>query len=92
MTGSLREGIAGEGRTLELPGDGLPLRDLELTGSAASTTAVWAGVVGLPADGLVDSAPIVTHRFAAAEFERAVALLERRQGGVGKVVLEHPAP
>jgi threonine dehydrogenase-like Zn-dependent dehydrogenase len=46
-------------------------------------------MVALVGAGLVDLDPIVTHRFPAAEFERAFDLLEHREGIVAKVVLEH---
>lgn len=82
-------GIAGEGRTLELPSDRVALRDLQLIGSVGYTTAAWARVVRLASQGLFDPAPIVTHRFPVGEFERAFALLERRQGVVGNVVIDH---
>jgi threonine dehydrogenase-like Zn-dependent dehydrogenase len=38
---------------------------------------------------LVDLEPIVTHRFAAADFARAFELMDRREGIVGKIVLDH---
>ncbi len=82
-------GIAGEGRTLELPPDRITLRDVELVGSVGYTTAVWSRMVGLLAAGLVDLEPIVTHRFPAREFERAFELMDRREGLVAKIVLEH---
>jgi threonine dehydrogenase-like Zn-dependent dehydrogenase len=82
-------GIAGAGKVLGLPADRLPLRDLELIGSIGYTTAVWARMVELVTAGLVDLEPIVTHRFAASEFEQAFELMDRREGVVGKIVLEH---
>jgi 2-desacetyl-2-hydroxyethyl bacteriochlorophyllide A dehydrogenase len=82
-------GIAGEGEALELPVDRIALRDLSLLGSVAYSSAVWARVVSLFVDGLVDLEAIVTHRFPAAEFEDAFALMDAREGIVGKVVLEH---
>jgi threonine dehydrogenase-like Zn-dependent dehydrogenase len=84
-------GIAGAGRALELPADRIVLRDLALLGSVGYTKDVWARMVGLVRDRLVELDPIVTHRFPAAEFGRAFELLERRQGTVAKIVLEHAA-
>jgi threonine dehydrogenase-like Zn-dependent dehydrogenase len=81
-------GLAGGDRQLELPADRVPLRDLELIGSVAYTTAVWARMVELVRAGLVDLEPIVTHRFPAPEFERAFELMDRREGIVAKIVLE----
>ena len=86
-------GIAGEGKTLApVPADRIALRDLELIGSVAYTSAVWARVVALLAGRRVDFSPIVTHRFPLAEFERAFDLLENREGIVAKIVLEHAPP
>jgi len=84
-------GISGEGTLLELPADRIPLRDLELIGSVGYTSAVWSRVVSIVSDGLVDLGGIVTHRFPAADFEAAFALLDARDGIVGKIVLEHAA-
>jgi 2-desacetyl-2-hydroxyethyl bacteriochlorophyllide A dehydrogenase len=82
-------GIAGAGKTLELTADLLPLRDLALIGSVGYTAAIWSRTLDLVRGGLVDLEPIVTHRFAAADFERAFELMDRRDGIVGKIVLEH---
>lgn len=84
-------GVAGEGKRLDLPADRIVLRDLGLIGSVGYTTAAWTRTVELVASGLVRLDPIVTHRFPAAEFEAALALMERREGIVGKIVLEHVA-
>jgi 2-desacetyl-2-hydroxyethyl bacteriochlorophyllide A dehydrogenase len=83
-------GIAGEGSELRLPADRIVLRDLELIGSVGYTSAVWGQVVELLGAGIVDLAPIVTHRFPAERFEDAFRLLVERDGIVGKVLLEHP--
>jgi 2-desacetyl-2-hydroxyethyl bacteriochlorophyllide A dehydrogenase len=83
-------GIAGEGKTLAaLPADRIALRDLELIGSVAYTSAIWTRVVELLAERRVDLSPIVTHRFPLKDFERAFDLLENREGIVAKIVLEH---
>jgi threonine dehydrogenase-like Zn-dependent dehydrogenase len=83
-------GIAGEGAMLEsLPADRVALRDLELIGSVAYTSAIWTRVVALLADRRIDLSPIVTHRFALEDFERAFELMEHREGIVAKIVLEH---
>jgi threonine dehydrogenase-like Zn-dependent dehydrogenase len=86
-------GIAGEGRMLApVPADRIALRDLELIGSVAYTSAIWTRVVGLLADRRVDFEPIVTHRFPLADFEQAFDLMEHREGIVAKIVLEHTPP
>ena len=84
-------GIAGEGRELCVPADRFVLRDLELIGSVGYTSAVWSRVVELLGAGLVDVAPIVTHRFPVERFDDAFRLMAERDGIVGKVLLEHSA-
>ena len=74
-----------------MPADRVALRDLELIGSVAYTSAVWTRVVSLLAERRVDLSPIVTHRFPLEEFERAFELMENRRGIVAKIVLEHHA-
>ena len=82
-------GIAGAGLELRLPADLIPLRDLQLLGSVGYTSAVWSRMVGLLAAGLVELDGIVTHRFPAAEFQKAFELMDNRVGTVAKIVLEH---
>jgi 2-desacetyl-2-hydroxyethyl bacteriochlorophyllide A dehydrogenase len=82
-------GIAGEGRTLELPADRIVLNDLQVLGTVSYTSAVWSSVMRLVESRLVDFEPIVTHRFPVTEFEEAFALMDRREGTVGKILLEH---
>jgi L-iditol 2-dehydrogenase len=82
-------GIAGEGRVLELPADRIVLDDLQVIGTVSYTSAVWSSVLRLVESRLVDFEPIVTHRFPVAKFEEAFALMDRREGTVGKILLEH---
>jgi L-iditol 2-dehydrogenase len=82
-------GIAGEGKMLELPADRIMFADMDVIGSCSYPTSAWAGVVRLLEHDLVDLDSIVTHRFPAARFEEAFAVLEARQGTVAKVLLEH---
>jgi 2-desacetyl-2-hydroxyethyl bacteriochlorophyllide A dehydrogenase len=82
-------GIAGEGRSLTLPSDQLTGKDMALIGSLAYPESVWARVVGLVSDRVVELDRIVTHRFPAAEFQEAVRLMDDRNGIVAKIVLEH---
>jgi 2-desacetyl-2-hydroxyethyl bacteriochlorophyllide A dehydrogenase len=83
-------GIAGEGRTAELPPDRIVLRGIELIGSVGYTSAAWTRVLRFLGSGGLDLGPIVTHRFPVSEFRQAFELLDHRDGIVGKVVLEHP--
>jgi 2-desacetyl-2-hydroxyethyl bacteriochlorophyllide A dehydrogenase len=84
-------GIAGEGRTLELPADRIMFGDMEVIGSCSYPTSAWSRVVRLLEQGLVDLDPIVTHRFPVARFEEAFTVLDERPGLVAKVLLEHLA-
>ncbi len=84
-------GIAGEGKVLELPADRIMFGDMDVIGSCSYTTSAWGRVVDLLARGLVDFEPLVTHRFPAARFEDAFEVLDKRDGVVAKVLLEHVA-
>jgi L-iditol 2-dehydrogenase len=85
-------GIAGAGQMLEIPADRIMFTDIDVIGSCSYPTSAWASVVRLLDRGLVDFEPIVTHRFPAARFEEAFALLDERKGTVAKVLLEHVPP
>jgi 2-desacetyl-2-hydroxyethyl bacteriochlorophyllide A dehydrogenase len=82
-------GLAGEGKTLELPADRIMLSDMDVIGSCSYPTASWSRMVRLLEHGLVDLDPIVTHRFPTDRFGDAFALMDDRDGVVAKVVLEH---
>jgi L-iditol 2-dehydrogenase len=82
-------GLAGEGKTLELPADRIMLSDMDVIGSCSYPTSTWSRMVRLLERGLVDLDPIVTHRFPTARFEDAFALMDDRNGVVAKIVLEH---
>jgi L-iditol 2-dehydrogenase len=82
-------GIAGEGALLELPADRIMFGDMQVIGSCSYATSTWSNVMDLLRHGLVDLEPIVTHRYPAARFADAFALLDAREGVVAKVLLEH---
>jgi threonine dehydrogenase-like Zn-dependent dehydrogenase len=82
-------GIAGEGKTLEIPADRIMFADMDVVGSCSYPTSAWSSVVRLLEHGLLDLDQIVTHRFPTDRFEEAFALMDNRQGVVAKVVLEH---
>jgi L-iditol 2-dehydrogenase len=82
-------GLAGEGKTLELPADRIVLSDMDVIGSCSYPTSTWSRMVRLLERGLVDLDPIVTHRFPTSRFADAFALMDDRDGIVAKVVLEH---
>ena len=62
---------------------------MDVIGSCSYPTSAWSRVVRLLEHGLVDLDPIVTHRFPAARFAEAFALMDDRRGVVAKVLLEH---
>ena len=82
-------GLAGEGKTLELPADRIMLGDIDVVGSCSYSTAAWSSVLRLLERDTVDLEPIVTHRFPAQRFAEAFAVLDERREGVTKVLLEH---
>jgi 2-desacetyl-2-hydroxyethyl bacteriochlorophyllide A dehydrogenase len=84
-------GIAGEGKTLELAPDRIMLGDMDVIGSCSYSTGAWSRVVRLLEEGRIELDRIVTHRFPAARFEEAFALMDERPGHVAKVLLEHVA-
>lgn len=84
-------GIAGEGRVLALPADRIVLGDMDVIGNFSYSTSAFTGVVRLLEKGLVELDSIVTHRFPADRFEDAFEVMDKRDGVVGKVLLEHPA-
>ena len=86
---ALLEGIAGEGRMLELPADHFVNQDMEVIGVVSYTSAVWTRMLALVANGLVDLEPIVTHRFPTHDFADAFALMDKPEGRVTKILLEH---
>ena len=73
-------GIAGEGKMLEIPADRIMFADMDVVGSCSYPTSAWSSVVRLLEHGLLDLDQIVTHRFPAARFEDAFALMDSRAG------------
>ena len=84
-------GIAGEGKTLELPVDRIVFGDMRVIGSFSYSTAAWSRVLSLLERNLVTLDPLVTHRFPAQRFGDAFDLMDSRDGIVTKVLLEHVA-
>ncbi|MEU4690076.1 alcohol dehydrogenase catalytic domain-containing protein [Actinoplanes sp. NPDC023714] len=62
-------------------------RELTVRFSALSTPRDFADVIGWLADGTVDPAPLITHRFTLAEADAAMRALDGNGGQVGKVML-----
>lgn len=80
-------GIAGGGRRTQIEADLFCLKDLHIHGVFAYTTASFEQALRLIESGRLDVAPLVTHRFPLAEFEKAFDLLRTRPEPVVKVML-----
>jgi threonine dehydrogenase-like Zn-dependent dehydrogenase len=86
--GALLLGISGAGQPVIDP-DMVALNQLRLQGGFAASRNAWRWVVRLYGDGLLDPAPLVTHRFPLEEVDRAFATLTGADGGAVKVLV-HP--
>jgi 2-desacetyl-2-hydroxyethyl bacteriochlorophyllide A dehydrogenase len=82
-------GICGEGRSIALAPDAIVLRDVDIIGSVAYTSAAWNRLLHLVTARLVDLTPLVRSRYPVERFEEAFQLMESSDGLVGKIVLEH---
>jgi L-iditol 2-dehydrogenase len=82
-------GIAGGSRRMFMEADVFALKDLRVDGVFAYTTQNFAEALRLIESGRMDVRPLVTHRFALQEFEKAFDLLSTRKEPVVKVML-HP--
>jgi L-iditol 2-dehydrogenase len=81
-------GISGAGRATIDP-DTIVLGHLRVLGIFAASRAAWQWTVELYARGLLDPAPLVTHRFALHQLPEAVTTLRTRSSGAVKVLV-HP--
>ena len=81
-------GIAGGGRRTQLEADLFCLKDLHVHGVFAYTTASFEQALRLIESGRLDVAPLVTHTFPLADFQKAFDLLRRRAEPVVKVILK----
>ena len=82
-------GLAGSKHAITLPSDHFVVKDLTVIGSLSYTSSVWTKVMRLLDNRLVDFERLVTHRFPIADFQNAFAFMDRREGVVVKVLLEH---
>lgn len=60
--------------------DQLCYKEIVATGSNASVPSAWLKAVRLIGDGIVKTAPLITHRFPVTEWEKAFATFEDRAG------------
>ncbi|MGO8961017.1 MAG: zinc-dependent alcohol dehydrogenase [Streptosporangiaceae bacterium] len=81
-------GLPPHGETVALAVDDVVNNDLAILGSFSYTAAAWRDVVRLLNSGLIKPGFLVTHRFALADWEQAIASLRGADGPRGKVLLE----
>jgi threonine dehydrogenase-like Zn-dependent dehydrogenase len=85
----LLEGIAGAGARLSLESDTFVLKHLAVQGIFGASSAAWAYAVHLFSAGLLQLAPLITHRFALPDYEAALNTVIARREGALKVLLVH---
>jgi threonine dehydrogenase-like Zn-dependent dehydrogenase len=79
-------GISGAGRAT-IDSDTITLGHLRVYGIFAASRAAWQWAVQLYADGAIDPAPLVTHRFALDDLPEALETLRSRSAGAIKVLV-----
>ncbi len=83
------EGIAGAGVHLSLESDIFVLKHLSVLGIFGASSAAWTYAVQLFSAGLLQLAPLITHRFAIHNYQEALqTVIDRREGAL-KVLLVH---
>jgi len=85
----LLEGIAGSGARLSLESDIFVLKHLSVFGIFGANSAAWSYAVQLFRAGLLNLAPLITHRYALADYQTALETIIGRRSKVLKVVLLH---
>ncbi len=86
------EGIAGAGTFLSVESDLFAFNQLTTHGIFGANSAAWTYGVQLFRSGLLNLAPLISHRFSLDEYQDALDLLEKRQAQttpVTKVLLVH---
>jgi threonine dehydrogenase-like Zn-dependent dehydrogenase len=81
-------GISGAGQPVIDP-DTVTLNQLRLQGGFASSRNAWRWVVRLYSDGIIDPAPLVTHRFPLEKVDGAFATLTAPDTDAVKILV-HP--
>ncbi len=83
------EGIAGAGARLNLESDIFALKHLAVFGIFGANAAAWTYAVQIFSAGLLQLAPLISHRFPLGEYQAALDTLVSRQPGTLKVLLVH---
>ena len=69
--------------------DTVTLGQLRLQGGFAASRNAWCWVVGLYSEGILDPAPLITHRFPLREVNGAFTALTAAENGAVKILV-HP--
>jgi threonine dehydrogenase-like Zn-dependent dehydrogenase len=80
------EGLSGD-TAPNLASENIVLEHLTVQGIFGASSSAWQWVVSLFGAGLLDPAPLVTHRFALEDHAAAFETLRRRDDGALKVEL-----
>ena len=72
----------------DLDPDTLTLNQLRVQGGFAASRSAWRWVVDLYAKGILDPAPLITHRFALDEVDAAFATLRAADIDAVKVLVQ----
>ncbi len=83
------EGIAGAEARLNLESDTFVLKHLAVQGIFGASSAAWTYAVQLFSAGLLQLAPLITHRFVMADYQAALNTVIARSEGALKVMLIH---
>jgi 2-desacetyl-2-hydroxyethyl bacteriochlorophyllide A dehydrogenase len=83
------EGIAGAGARLSIESDIFALKHLAVYGIFGASSAAWTYAVQIFRAGLLNLAPLITHRFALDEYQTALDTLISRQAKMLKVLIVH---
>ena len=83
------EGIAGAGARLSIESDIFALKHLTVQGIFGASSAAWTYTVQIFRAGLLNLAPLITHRFALGEYQAALDTLISRQAKMLKVLVVH---
>jgi threonine dehydrogenase-like Zn-dependent dehydrogenase len=83
------EGVAGSGARLNIESDIFVLKHLTVYGIFGASSSAWTYAVQIFRAGLLNLAPLITHRFALDEYQTALDTLISRQAKMLKVLIVH---
>jgi threonine dehydrogenase-like Zn-dependent dehydrogenase len=83
------EGITGSGARLSLESDIFVLKHLSVFGIFGASSTAWTYAVQVFRSGLLNLAPLITHRFALTDYQAALEAIIGRQSQTLKVLLIH---